>query len=158
MFAPSTSVANFSDDFEDGVIDTSLWVLGGEKRSYLGVPSGSWDYSHEEIDSADGYLQTRVWGPTSGNTYGHDAWVRTTYNFNDGKPYLINFTWEADVVGEGWVDFYFIQVTNGYTPANANYNWPIVDPPAGTTDLLWHDSSGDSVNCWALLNGMSKTS
>jgi len=158
VMAISTMAYGLSDDFEDGVIDTSLWVIGGAKRSYLQMPAGSWDCSHEEIMDTDGYLRTRVWGPTSGVTYGHDAWIRTKHDFNDGKSYLVNFTWEAEVVGEGWVDFYFIQVTDGYTPQNANYNWPIVNPPVGTTDLLWHDSGGNPVNCWTLLGGMAKTS
>ena len=158
LLVADVSVADFSDDFEDGVIDTSMWAFGGQKRSYLQMPAGSWDWSREEITNTDGYLQVRVYGPTSGVTYGHDAWIRTKHDFNDGKSYLVNFTWEAEVVGEGWVDFYFIQITDGYTPANANYNWPIVNPPAGTTDLLWHDSGGNPVNCWTLLDGMAKTS
>jgi len=74
----------WSDDYDDGVIDTSLWVFGGGKRGWQQRPpgDGNWNYSHEEVvDPTDGYLKARVWGPRSGNTYGAEAWVRTFYNF-----------------------------------------------------------------------------
>lgn len=32
LLGVDVSVADFSDDFEDGIIDTELWVVGGEKR------------------------------------------------------------------------------------------------------------------------------
>lgn len=147
LFAANLSGSSFSDNFEDGVIDTSLWVVGGDKRSYLNQPAGDWQCSHEEIIDPDGYLQSRVWGPASGNTYGHDVWVRSTYNFNDGQSYCINFTWEPFT--DGWVDFHYIQITDGYTPQNANYNWARENPPVGTTDLLWYGPYGiGSINCW----------
>jgi len=41
-----------SDDFEDGTINTSLWVTGGAKRGWrTDVPPGvgNWNYSREEI-------------------------------------------------------------------------------------------------------------
>jgi len=141
------SAVIFSDDFEDGVIDSSLWVVGGNKTSYLYQPAGDWQYSHDEIIATDGYLESRVWGPASGNTYGAEAWIRTTQNFNDGGDYVINFTWQPFT--DGWVDFHFIQITDGYSPQNANYDWPISNPPAGTTDLLWYEPYGPgSINCW----------
>jgi len=147
LLAPNVSPANFADDFEDGVINGSLWDVGGEKRSWQVHPpgDGNWNYSHEEIMAADGYLKTRVWGPMSANTYGANAWVRTVYNFNDGQPYAINFTWEADVVDYHF-NKYLIQITNGYIPSEASFHWTD-DPVPGTTNLLWGtDSQGNPKN------------
>ena len=104
--ASATTV--FSDDFEDGVINSTLWVTGGVRNSYLSQPAGDWQAS---LTETGGSLQTKVWGPASGGTYGHDAWVRTTYNFNDGQEYKINFTWEP--LTDNWVDYQFIQITDG---------------------------------------------
>lgn len=136
----------FSDDFEDGAINTSLWATGGAKRgpnpSYpIGV--GNWQYSHQEImDPIDGYMSVRVWGPTSGITYGADAWIRTVYNFNDGQSHVINFTWEADV-NDTHHNHYLIQITDGYVHDRGWLHWPSEDYP-GTANLLWGTSpSGD---------------
>jgi len=143
------SATVFTDDFEDGVIDTSLWAVGGGARGWHAdqpIGTGSWEYSNQEIvASPDGYFQAHVWGPMSGNTYGAEAWIRTLDNFNDGKNYVINFTWEP-----GFLDYhnngYFIQVTDGYIANPGNYYWmsgsmwpyDTTDPYlAGTTDFLW---------------------
>jgi len=155
-----SSIANgFSDDFEDGLIDTSLWVYGADKRGWqTDIPPGvgNWNYSHEEIvDATDGYLSMHVWGPTSGNTYGAEAWVRTSKDFNDGKDYLINFTWEA-VVGEpAHYDRYYIQITDGYIPYYGDIHWPSINRqnPVGTVNFLV-----DTDNGWSLTSGsISKT-
>jgi len=139
-----------SDDFEDGVIDTSLWIVGGGGRGWRAddpIGAGDWDYSHEEfIDPTDGYLRTRVWGPPSGLTYGGEAWVCTVQNFNDGKNYVINFTWEPEFL-DYHSNWYYIQITDGYIPERADYHWLNRWPPlppvteadlAGTYNLLWH--------------------
>ena len=86
----------FSDYFEDGSIDTNLWVVGGGSRAGNESPigSGCWYYSHQEVVDTDGYLNARVWGREAGRTRGAEAWVMTTYNFNDGEDYLLNFSWE----------------------------------------------------------------
>jgi len=137
LLGSNISVADFSDDFEDGIKDTQLWVWGAEKWGWQVHPpgDGNWDYSHEEIMATDGYLQTRVWGPMSGNTYGADAWVRTKHDYNDGQSYTINFTWEADVV-DYHVNHYLIQITDGYIPDQDDFHWPS-RPAPGTTNLLW---------------------
>jgi hypothetical protein len=134
-----------SDDFEDGIIDSDLWLWGGERRAWepWAGPKGSWIYSHMEHG---GYLQAGVTGPLSGMTYGAEAWVRTKYDFNDGKPYVINFEWEADVADAHYNAFH-IQITDGFIPPPGhNYvHWHVIDPTsskylpgqAGTADLLW---------------------
>ena len=108
-----------ADDFEDGTIDTGLWDVGGWKWGVGGIGSGGYSWSHDEIQATDGYLRARIQGPTSGNTYGAAARVRTKYNYNDGAEHVINFTWGADV-SANHVDYYAIQVTKGYAPYN-NY-------------------------------------
>lgn len=134
-----TSANTLSDEFEDGIIDANLWVTGGAKRGWNpSNPSdtGSWDYSHEEItDPTDGYLNMRVWGPTSGLTYGAEAWVRTNTNFNDGTDHIINFTWEPEFIDYHY-NLYFIQVTDGYIPPGT-LSWARHSDYAGTVNLLW---------------------
>ena len=126
------------DDFEDGVIDPNMWVLGGSKRGCgppCGGNTGSWDISHNEIiDPSDGYLEMRVWGPSSGNTYGAEAWVRTSYDFNDGENHTINFTWEPDFADFHY-NYFFIQVTDGYVSPVNNLHWNLDSYP-GTVNLL----------------------
>ncbi len=100
------------DDFEDGVIDPSRWVIGGERFGIGGCGAGNWNWSHEEIAAADGYLSMRVWGTASSNTFGGQAWARTSFDYNNGVSHLVNFTWEA-VVSADHVDSFGIQVTDG---------------------------------------------
>ncbi len=155
----------YSDHFEDGIINTNLWVLGGAKRAWApDAPpqyTGNWSHSHEEVVAADGHLLLRVWGPTSGMTYGAEAWVRTTYDFNDGKNYLVNFTWEA--VTDGHYDMYFIQITDGYLSWENYLHWQLVpgrDPniAEGTFDLLWHtDRRGQVFAGGELTSGLPKS-
>lgn len=118
----SVSTANataLTDDFEDGVIDPAKWVVGGTTR---GTGVGDWQWSHEEVVAPDGYLRTRVWGPTSSNSYGAEAWVRTTYDYNDGSDYLINFKWET-TVNANHVDMFAIQFTDGSIPGGGDLYW-----------------------------------
>ncbi len=132
------------DDFEDNVTDPSLWVWGGLNRATTGGQGGSWQWSHEEvIDPADGYLSMRVWGPTSGNTFGAEAWVRTLYDYNDGLNHLINFTWNAEVQDTHY-NHYHIQVTDGYISPNGSIHWSDGSEEVipGTADLLWRVVNG----------------
>jgi|GEM_PF-3918885 len=147
-----------SDDFEDGMIDPTLWAWGGLNRATFGGPGGSWQWSHEEvIDPGDGYLRMRVWGPTSGNTFGAEAWVRTLYDFNDGANHLINFAWEA-AVQDGHYNHYHIQVTDGYIPPDGNPHWPFGEAPIpGTTDLLWRLSGEAEVPGASYPSGLPKS-
>lgn len=145
-----------SDDFEDGVIDSSLWAIGGAKRGWdLSNPSdtGSWNYSHEEItDPIDGYLNMRVWGPTSGNTYGAEAWVRTNTDFNDGINHIINFTWEPEFIDYHY-NTYFIQVTDGYISPENTLHWALGSDYAGTVNLLREENlQGDLTRGWIFEN------
>lgn len=135
--SPTKAQISFPDDFEDGVIDSTLWVWGGLNRATSGGQGGSWQWSHEETVASDGYLSMRVWGPTSGNTFGSEAWVRTLYDYNDGAYHTINFTWEA-AVQDSHYNQYYIQVTDGYISPNGTSHWPFGEAPiTGTTDLLW---------------------
>jgi hypothetical protein len=139
----SVSAVIFSDDFEDGGINSTLWVVGGVRTSYLSQPAGNWQASHTETG---GSLQTKVWGPASGATYGYYAWVRTTYNFNDGQSYKINFTWEP--LTDNWADYQFIQITDGYAPEDKLYHYFAFDSPPETTNLLWYEQGGTPIDCW----------
>jgi len=165
IWLPVSSVGQISDDFEDGVIDTTLWDSGGCTRGYdpsqpCGI--GGWTYSIQENTAADGYLRLRVAGPTSGNTYGAEAWVKSTYDFNDGSDHIINFTWEA-VVSDNHYNYYYIQITDGYIPEYGNVHWPFWTPPdpllVGTVDLLWdRQPSGDTIPGASLVAGLAKAS
>ena len=54
----------FSDDFEDGAINTALWDAGGSKGGQAcGNGGGQW--YNKEIVAADGYLQARATTPAS---------------------------------------------------------------------------------------------
>jgi len=135
----------FNDNFEDGTINQGLWITGGEKRGWdsSDPPSsstGEWALSWTEVQAADGYLQGNVSGPESGMTYGADAWVRTTYNLNDGKTYQINFRWEPYFTDSHY-NKYFIQITDGYVATINNIHWATDPTPPtgypGTNDFLW---------------------
>jgi len=151
LSVPGETPSAFLDDFEDGVIDTSLWVVGGRNVSWSPSDPGSWTWSHDEVISdpgdPDGYLRLRVKGPGSGNSYGAIAWLRTTYNFNDGRDYTLNFTWKADVE-DSHCNRHYIQVTDGYIPSFQEFHGWYFDSPNpgmdGTIDLLWEiDSQGN---------------
>ena len=101
------------DDFEDGVINPSLWTVGGSNQLGFGG-IGSW--SHREVG---GYLEARIQGPGTSNTYGQEAWVRTNYDYNDGSNHIIKFRWGADV-NASHVDAYNISITNGSDPVTYN--------------------------------------
>ena len=141
----------FSDEFEDDIIDSSNWVTGGEKRAYYGAPGGSWTWSHTETvfdgGDPDGYLQMSVAGPYTGNSYGAEAWIRTNHDYNDGGWHVANFKWKAEFY-DGAVNphcnQYYIQVTDGYIPPTANLHWAhdqavwdSIPELAGTINLLW---------------------
>ena len=149
LLMADVSVADFSDDFEDGTINTSLWVTGGYKRGWrTDIPPGvgNWDHRPEEIvDATDGYLSMHVWGPTSGNTYGAEAWVRTKHDFNDGKSYLINFTWEPEFI-DWHFNFYHLQITDGYIPVYGNVHWAHQYDYPGTVNLLRQLETGGSLS------------
>lgn len=134
---PAAMSPGFGDNFEDGTINGSLWVVGGGQHGQPGDP-GDWQYSTMEVlDPTDGYFQGRVWGPESGNTYGAEVWIQTAYNFNDGKCHIINFTWEPEFA-DPHCNHYFIQVTDGYLGAPPNLYWAYQDYP-GMVNLLWCD-------------------
>ena len=140
MVTDASATTVFSDDFEDGSINTNRWVVGGRRVSWTPSDQGSWQWAHDEItDLSDGYLRTRVWGPGSANSYGAVGWVRTVDNFNDGSDYCLNFTWNADVLdGDTHINQYQIQVTDGYIPSfEEEHGWNFGQSLDGATDLLW---------------------
>ena len=131
--APPGTPASWADNFEDGVINTSLWAVGGDGIGVAFPSSGPFSWSHTEVLAADGYMDIRVQGPATGNTYGADAWLRSTYNFNDGADHVINFTWAAEV-NAYHIDNYAIQITNGENLADGGYEWFLKDT-VGTKNL-----------------------
>ena len=130
------------DNFENGVIDSSMWTVGGSTRAYYGGPGGSWQYLNDEVSSPDGYLRNQVMGPTSGATYGAEAWVRTNYDFNDGNNYIINFTWEIDLF-DNYFNAFKIQISDGYIDPNWDADYWTSNSIPGTTDLL-HRPAGSA--------------
>ncbi len=150
---------DLTDNFEDGAIDTTVWVTGGAKRgSFKRTPKGvgHWTFSCKEIRGEDGHLQLRVAGPRSGNTYGAEAWARTKRDFNDGRTWMINFCWQADVAIKGHYDYYHIQITDGSIPDIGYIHWSLNDNP-GTVDFLTsYDSRGKSRNGKPLMQGTPK--
>jgi len=148
LASPTLADPVWADDFEDGVIDPSLWVVGGRHISWTPSDTGSWTWSHDELVAADGHLRSSVEGPYTGNSYGAIAYVETTYDFNDGGSSLVNFRWEADV-SESHFNKYYIQLTDGYIPSFGEYAGSVWNPtgtPAweepveGTVNLLWTES------------------
>jgi serine/threonine protein kinase len=139
----------FLDDFDDGFINSSLWKVGGGTRGWQSndpIGSGGWSFSHQEIIATDGYLNAKVWGPTSDSSSGAEAWIQSNYNFNDGKNYLLNFTWEPTFTDFHY-NHYFIQITNGFIPKRGDAHWSERYPPnppiteadiVGTMNLLWN--------------------
>ncbi len=117
-------------------MDASKWITGGE---YNGASGSTWAWSFTEIG---GMIDVRVWGPTSGTTYGASVWVRTVYDFNDGNKHIINITWGADVKSYH-VDYYAIQISNGWTPGDY--------PPLGH-DWFNNDVAGNFVNLYYMAN------
>jgi len=136
-------VAIFVDEFEDDSINPDHWVIDGERRGYAGAPAGDWTWSHHETvydeGDPDGYLRMCVSGPYTPNTYGAEAWIRTTHDYNDGGWYTANFKWKA-VPLDTHYNHYFIQITDGYIPPAAPFHWQYVEPRppelAPTVDLL----------------------
>jgi len=148
--ATSLAGPGWSDDFEDDLIDPSLWVVGGRNIGQSSSDPGSWTWSHDETvfddGDPDGYMRARVQGPTSGLSYGAIAWVRTTYDFNDGSDYTLNFTWKADVSDPHHAS-YHIQVTDGYMATLEEFSgtpWAPVSPALSgfdaTVGLLYSDA------------------
>lgn len=122
------------DDFEDGHIDSSIWQWGGARTGVDGFGSGGWQWSHDEVDAQDGHLRIRLWGPSSGNTYGGWAWVRTRQDFNDGRNHLVNFTWGADVSAYH-IDTYAIQISNDIARGVGNDMWWFFTESPGCRNL-----------------------
>ncbi len=156
----ASGIGLFTDDFEDGIIDVTQWAYGGAKRgpySWSPVGEGSWTFSHDEVVAADGYARMWVQGPTSGNSYGAEAWIRTVHNYNDGGCYTMNFTWGA-AVRDGWYNHYFVQITDGYIPDPGSHIWYVeLNPVPGTANLLRELPPNESYPCRALPDGLSKT-
>jgi hypothetical protein len=116
---------SFCDNFENGVIDSSLWEVGGDRFGYSGYGVGSWQWSQEETSGA---LRVRVWGPEDANAYQGLGWLRTKFNYNNGQSHLINFTWGASV-NANHVDAYAIEICNGMTSQGPNSGWFVSDAP-----------------------------
>lgn len=147
--------STWSDDFEDGVIDASLWMSGGQSRTNTGI-GGSWDWSVDEVVDVDGHVNMHVCGPGESNTTGAEAWIRTLYNYNDGSSHVVNFTWEV-VVQESHENKCFIQVTDGYI-SSGGYHWPEGEAPIpGTTDLLWRVPDEQEYHGAVFPDGLAKT-
>ncbi len=143
----------FSDNFTDGKIDPKLWAFGGRNCSWTAESRGKWESSVEEKAAPDGYLELRVHGPPSPNTFGAAAWARTKYDFNDGHAYLINFTWSAELV-DTHVNQFFVQMTDGRMPTfeqEHKFGSWVYKPPDDTSNMLWHKDTNGQLNPWRVL-------
>jgi hypothetical protein len=147
--AQASASCTLIDDFEDGAIDSGIWVVGGAGRGTFATDppeSGPWSHQEMEVtDPTDGFLELRVTGPTSGNTNGAESWARTVQDLNDGEFHFIDVTWGARVIDSHY-NQYYLQITDGFIPFQADVHWPDRRPPlapitdedlAGTVDLLW---------------------
>ncbi len=127
------------DNFEDNIINTSLWNVGGSKGGYPGPGSGNGEWDNVEMN---GYLQAHSYVPTSGITYGAQAWTTTQKNFNDGHCWLINFTWSGDVLTDN--GFHATEITDGSTNWQDGYygdgHWNV----AGTVQM-YHELNTSNV-------------
>jgi len=131
----------WSDDFEDGVINPALWTYGGTDGSEANIGFGGGVYQWDHYEEG-GRLRTRLFGPSTGITYGGAAWIQTKYDFNDGNDYTINFTWGAQL-NASHIDGYMIAVTNGSNPNPiANYENPT---------MIWQVDNADNTRLyWTL--------
>jgi hypothetical protein len=128
-----------ADNFDDGTINSALWVYGGQSRSNSGGPGdqGPWTHSVNEVLAPDGYLNMHVEGPETGDSNGAEAWVRSAYDYRDGQSHTMTFTWERAST-ENWYNHFLIQITDGYIPPDANLHWSgTAEGTPGTTDILW---------------------
>ena len=153
--------STWNDNFEDGVINPTLWAWAGERFGIGGCGAGSWDWSHEEIVAPDGYLSMRVWGPTSANTFGGQAWVRTLFDYNDGGNHIINFRWGAEV-NATHIDSYAIQITDGTNPVCElfwynNHDVPIDGPTWKNLYAQWNQPDMDPSDWSIHIDGTNNT-
>lgn len=137
--AGSARATEITDHFDDGVIDPSIWAVGGSKRGTDGYNGGTWNWSVTEIP---GSINLRVWGPPMANTYGSEAWMKTQHNFNDGSNYTINFTW-GFTANAYHIDYVAFQITDGSIVIDNNYAW-YRDGAPGTHNIFSVYSSGPS--------------
>jgi hypothetical protein len=143
----------YSDDFEDGAIDTGLWVVGGSRGGVGGAGSGGGQWYNQEITGSDGYLQARATTPASGSTFGAQAWTRTVYDFNDGYNWVINFKWEADIASSPpWhADCHMIEITDGRTDwAYGLYVFPETKILPGTYHLYYEVGEEITPQSWSI--------
>jgi len=143
-----------TENFEDGVIDTNMWVVGGSNGGNDGPGSGDGQWYNNEITATDGYLQARATTPESGNTFGAQAWTRTVYNFNDGNDWIVNFTWEPDIqtLGEQNADFHLIEITDGRTDwSDGLYVHPLDKILPGTQQLYLSNGVDFSPTDWSIV-------
>ncbi|HUS93178.1 MAG TPA: hypothetical protein VM695_15075 [Phycisphaerae bacterium] len=161
---PAVATGVFSDEFEDNSIDSTRWVYGGATRAWNPAQPtglGNWTFWHTETvwnaGDPDGYLQAGVSGPTSGNTYGAEAWIRTAYDYNDGMNHLINLTWEAEVVDNHY-NRYYLQLTDGYVADPGSLHWSMAPPPGTTNFLCETNAAGNTVAGMAMYTGLPKSS
>ena len=110
--------AGVRDPFGGPEIDPANWVVGGALRGVTAA-GNAWQWSASQHD---GYLHTRVWGPTSGNSYGSEVAVRTRHDYNDGFNHVIDFTWGAEV-NAYHLDQFAIQIWNGVPYTESNGQW-----------------------------------
>lgn len=146
-----TKLEAVRDDFEDGVIDTSLWIVGGSKGGWNGAGAGNGRWFNDEISSKDGYLQARATTPATGNTYGSQAWTTTVHNFNDGRSWLINFKWEADIqtIGKRHADMHGIEITDGRINWDSGFYIHHYEK-TGTKQLYWSNGEKLYPSKWSI--------
>ena len=145
----ATKTPSLSDDFNDGVIDNSLWDIGGAERGFGWPNAGVYSWSHQEVPATDGYLEMRIRGPATGNTYGAEAWIETKHDFNDGQNHKIGFTWGSRV-NASHIDFYAVELTDGEIAQTGNYAWFVNDTTRTKNIFFTSDVGNNAPTQWSI--------
>ncbi|MBI2440742.1 MAG: VCBS repeat-containing protein [Lentisphaerae bacterium] len=116
---------------------TPQWVTHGYKWGWDGIGNGSWQYTFTDTGNA---IEGRVWGPTSGNTYGSEAWWRTSQNFNDGNFWQVTFTLDATIGYTPHYDPFGILISD--TNYTDTIHSPLIysNPPSGSV-YIWRNNT-----------------
>ena len=103
---------DWNDDFEDGILNSTLWENDTEINRF-GAVSNSGTATTTEETSDDGFIKIYTQKYESAGGIGKAvAVVNTKQDFNDGKDYIINFSLNFTQSNNGYVQVRFY-ISNG---------------------------------------------